>query len=152
MTFHTQNDTNHLFVGLGSRGCRNKLIYQLFWFDSYKSELEEHMSVIVFDNRLHKRCIVVFLLFLASCNHGPLERGISLISVICWLFFDSVCIIEEMMDIENRERENARHHDVASAVMNLVCDYDPVNCKAIERFRPVVTGSRCLFAKGAKLW
>lgn len=34
----------------------------------------------------------------------------------------------------------------------MVCDYDPTDCEALRRFRPVVQGSRCLFARGARLW
>jgi len=50
------------------------------------------------------------------------------------------------------QEEARRHHRVAAAVMNMVCDYDPGRCGALERFEPVVRGSRCLFARSAQLW
>ena len=52
-----------------------------------------------------------------------------------------------------RPMEIERHHFVASAVMNAVCNFDPVGAASVERFVAAVARiSPCPFARTASLW
>ena len=56
-------------------------------------------------------------------------------------------------DEVRRSKEIERHHYVASAVMNAVCNYDPLGAAAVERFgASVARSSPCPFARTASLW
>ena len=77
---------------------------------------------------------------------------LSVAIVLWWLCYDARrCTDSELASDEMREAVR-RHHDVSAAVMELACNYDPETCESLRRFRPVVKGSRCLFAKDARLW
>ena len=45
--------------------------------------------------------------------------------------------------------ERAYKEDIASFVLRL---YDPENCVTLDHFKPVQSGTECVFAKQAKLW
>jgi len=61
--------------------------------------------------------------------------------------------------IEYREADDMRkvasfrHHKIATQVMDLACNYNPVvGNSAVEKFTPVMRQSQCLFAKAAQCW
>ena len=45
--------------------------------------------------------------------------------------------------------ERAYKEDIASFVLR---SYDPENCVTLDHFKPVQSGTECVFAKQAKLW
>lgn len=118
--------------------------------------------------RLVKRSIVVLML-----SHILSERGlpgllsaagitgswfsaklrvIALIVVLSWLVYDARQLEIATIEVAETEAEVKRHHVVCKMVMDLVCPYDAEACAAVRRFAPIKKGSRCLFAKAARLW
>jgi hypothetical protein len=80
----------------------------------------------------------------------------ALLILVLWLVFDAKRDDDIAQEATANKlasaQESDRHHEISTAVMNLACPYDPAKCLAVERFSPIVRHSRCLFAKGAKLW
>ena len=103
--------------------------------------------------RLVKRVIVVsslsYILTSEAAKHGKL---IAFAATLIWLIFDHKTSSNEEDNDWVVNHEERLHHKVSTAVMDLVCDYDPTICSAVINFRPVVRASRCLFAKAAVLW
>ena len=123
--------------------------------------------------RLVKRCIAfLFLSHILSEDGLPLlltqtmfsptgdgrrSRQVRyLILILAWLVYDAWRCREITSESHTKAAANkaevVRHHDVCKAVMDMVCPYDAEDCEALRRFAPVVKMSRCLFAKGARLW
>ena len=103
--------------------------------------------------RLVKRVIMVsslsYILTSEAAKHGKL---IAFAATLIWLIFDHKTSSNEEDNDWVVNHEERLHHKVSTAVMDLVCDYDPTICSAVINFRPVVRASRCLFAKAAVLW
>lgn len=106
--------------------------------------------------RLWKRLTVVIALssILTRNQENPLLKLAALVASLLWFAYDhyyrsNTPSAAAAADIE---AHHLQHHKVATAVMNLVCGYDPCACDALTSFAPVVKGSRCLFARQAVLW
>mmetsp|Transcript_24289 Transcript_24289/g.31627 ORF Transcript_24289/g.31627 Transcript_24289/m.31627 type:complete len:329 (+) Transcript_24289:130-1116(+) len=101
--------------------------------------------------RLLKRLVVIcFLVKILSNDLTSLifPQLMALFCVICWFCYDGYRCEQRLLESQDKHR----HHHIATKVMSLVCDYDPQNCISIQRFQPVLKGSRCLFAKSSKIW
>jgi hypothetical protein len=86
-----------------------------------------------------------------SLNWHPVCCGLSIV-LACLAYLDHLCL-EHKFVVSTPSEEDKRHHRVSTAVMELVCRYDPVQGNgALQRFRTVQRNSRCLFAKAATIW
>lgn len=99
------------------------------------------------------KCIAVALILSHALVGGLSELSrygcLAVAAVLIWFLLET----NRPTNKEAASRDaSRRRHRVAAAVMDLVCDYDPLGCKTVQRFQPVVKNSRCLFAKSAKLW
>lgn len=108
--------------------------------------------------RILKRLVVIIaVLFIFSKSNQQEENHkyycfISFISVILWFIYDAYRCNEE--DIKNKlNHEKAVNIlKVSSKVMDLVCNFDPIQTNSIKKFQPIIKGSKCLFAKSSKIW
>jgi hypothetical protein len=90
------------------------------------------------------------LFFFDDSRQG--SRALALSIVLLWSWYDERRSQKELCKASEEIESTHRHHDTATAVMKLVCAYDPENNEAMRRFRPVRRNSKCLFANVARLW
>ena len=77
----------------------------------------------------------------------PLLISLVVVCILGWFLS-----LSRLTNLQDWNKEQQRVLDVAAAVMDFVCDYDPQNNDALNKFRPVACKSQCLFAKSAVLW
>jgi hypothetical protein len=113
---------------------------------------------------LLKRVAFVLLTLHVVAQEGLFEiaqeytgvRFIAVATLLCWLAYDCIRDNRIVNEVNSRHAEILREIQaelkVASAVMQLACPYNPADCLSLKRFRPVIRNSRCLFARGARVW